>query len=155
MMPGVFSILLVLLAIDRDFIHEFGSRGDLIVSCCTDLQTATQVSVVQEGNTPHARIGPAEPTEPTADLYFNRPITFQRAKCLWRPQRLSHEGRDRASPSCSSTSRRKHVQVRVASLSLSCQRGVLEDDLSTFYCCTNLCTTREAIVRSCLLPRLS
>ena len=53
-----------------------------------------------------------------------------RAKCLSRPRRLSHEGRDRASPTCSS--RTKLVQVRVASLSLSIQRGVLEDDLSIF-----------------------
>ena len=40
----VFSILLALLVIDRDFVHEFGSRGDLIVPCCTDLKTATQFS---------------------------------------------------------------------------------------------------------------
>ena len=67
---------------------------------------------------------------PRVELYSNPPITFQRAKCLWRPRRLSHEGRDRASPTCSS--RPKLVQVRVASLSLSIQRGVLEDDLSIF-----------------------
>ena len=45
----IFSILLALLAVGRDFVHEFGSRGDLIVPCCTDLQTATHVSGVQEG----------------------------------------------------------------------------------------------------------
>ena len=45
----VFNILLALLAVGRDFVHEFGCRGDLIVSCCTDLQTATQVRGVQEG----------------------------------------------------------------------------------------------------------
>ena len=46
----VFSILLALLAVGGDFVHEFGSRGDLIVPYCTDLQIATQVSGVQDGS---------------------------------------------------------------------------------------------------------
>ena len=33
----IFSILLALLAVGRDFVHEFRSRGDLTVPCCTDL----------------------------------------------------------------------------------------------------------------------
>ena len=45
----VFSILLALPPVGRDFVHEFGNREDLIVQSCTDLQAATQVSRVQEG----------------------------------------------------------------------------------------------------------
>ena len=45
----VFSIFFALPAIGIDFVHEFGASGDLIVPCGTDLQTATQVRMVQEG----------------------------------------------------------------------------------------------------------
>ena len=45
----VFSILFALPAVGINFVHEFGSSGDLVVPCCTDLQTATQVSRAQEG----------------------------------------------------------------------------------------------------------
>ena len=45
----VFSILFALPAVGIDFVHEFGASGDLIVPCCIDMQTATQVSGVQEG----------------------------------------------------------------------------------------------------------
>ena len=40
----VFSILFALPPVGRDFVHELENREDLIVPCCTDLQTATQVS---------------------------------------------------------------------------------------------------------------
>ena len=45
----VFSILFALPVVGINFVHEFGSSGDLVVPCCTDLQAATQVSRVQEG----------------------------------------------------------------------------------------------------------
>ena len=45
----VFSILFALPEVGIGFVHEFGASGDLIVPFCTDLQTATQVSRVQEG----------------------------------------------------------------------------------------------------------
>ena len=45
----VFSILFALPTVGINFVHEFGSSGDLVVPCCTDLQTATQVSRAQEG----------------------------------------------------------------------------------------------------------
>ena len=41
----VFSILFALLVVGRNFVHEFGRRGHLIVPCCTDLQTANHVSM--------------------------------------------------------------------------------------------------------------
>ena len=44
----VFSILFALHVVGRDFVHEFGSRGHLIVPCCTDPQTANQAASKRE-----------------------------------------------------------------------------------------------------------
>ena len=79
-------------------------------------------------------------------MYSNRPITFQRAKCLlWPRGSVTKVGTERVRRVVSS--RPKLVQVRVASL-LLVFRGVCWRMTSLLsYCFMNLCIMRDCIER--------
>ena len=53
----VFSILLALHAVDVDFAHELGTRGDKVIPRCAHLLRAAEVSRVEEGDDSLGNLG--------------------------------------------------------------------------------------------------